>query len=184
MSTSPETFPITLAGIRRELRLFEVKPGLKIAILNILGDTELVEACARELTSRLAPIEYDLLVTAETKSIPLAHSMAVHANKAYVILRKSYKVYMGKAQQVETMSITTGAPQILVLDEKDAVRVRNKRVVIVDDVISTGSTLEAMRQLMSEAGAAVVAEAAICTEGENADWDKIIHLGELPLFCD
>ncbi len=184
MSTSPETFPITLAGIRRELRLFEVKPGLKIAILNILGDTELVEACAMELTGRLANIEYDLLVTAETKSIPLAHSMAVHAHKSYVVLRKSYKVYMGKAQQVETMSITTGAPQILVLDEKDAGRIMGKRVVIVDDVVSTGSTLEAMRKLMSEAGADVVAEAAICTEGDNADWDKIVHLGELPLFCD
>ncbi len=110
--------------------------------------------------------------------------MAVHANKSYVILRKSYKVYMGKAQQVETMSITTGGPQILVLDEKDAGRVKGKRVVIVDDVVSTGSTLEAMRKLMSEAGADVVAEAAICTEGENADWDKIVHLGELPLFCD
>jgi adenine phosphoribosyltransferase len=184
MSTSPETFPITLAGIRRELRLFEVKPGLKIAILNILGDTELVEACARELTLRLAPFDYDLLVTAETKSIPLAHSMAVQANKAYVILRKSYKVYMGNARQVETLSITTGSPQSLVLDEKDADRIKGKRIVIVDDVISTGSTLEAMRKLMSEAGATVVAEAAICTEGENTDWDKIIHLGELPLFCD
>jgi len=184
MTTSAEFFPITLAGVRRELRLFEVKPGLKIAILNILGDTELVEACARELTRRLAAIEYDLLVTAETKSIPLAHSMAVHAGKAYVILRKSYKVYMGKARQVETLSITTGSPQLLVLDEKDAERVKGKRIVIVDDVISTGSTLEAMRKLMAEAGATVVAEAAICTEGENAGWEKIIHLGELPLFCD
>jgi adenine phosphoribosyltransferase len=184
MSTSAEFFPISLAGIHRELRLFEVKPGLKIAILNILGDTDLVEACARELTDRLAATQYDLLVTAETKSIPLAHSMAVHANKPYVILRKSYKVYMGKALRVETLSITTGSPQILLLDEKDAERVKDKRVVIVDDVVSTGSTLEAMRQLMAEAGATVVAEAAICTEGENADWDKIVHLGELPLFCD
>jgi adenine phosphoribosyltransferase len=184
MSTSTETFPITLAGVPRELRLFEVKPGLKIAILNILGDTELVEACARELTRRLAAVEYDLLVTAETKSIPLAHSMAVQSNKPYVILRKSYKVYMGEVLKVETLSITTGSPQTLILDEKDAKLIRGKRVVIVDDVVSTGSTLEAMRKLMSDAGATVVAEAAICTEGESAEWDKIIHLGELPLFCD
>jgi adenine phosphoribosyltransferase len=184
MSPNPETYPITLAGIQRELRLFEVKPGLKIAILNILGDTELVEACAKNLLQKLTGVEFDLLVTAETKSIPLAHSMAVHANKPYVILRKNYKVYMGKARQVETLSITTGSPQLLVLDEKDSQLIRGKRVVIVDDVISTGSTLEAMRKLMNDAGASVVAEAAICTEGENAAWDKVIHIGELPLFCD
>jgi adenine phosphoribosyltransferase len=184
MSPSPETFPISLAGIRRELRLFEVKPGLKIAILNILGDTELVEACAGELLLRLSGVAFDLLVTAETKSIPLAHSMAAKAKVPYVILRKSYKVYMGKARQVETLSITTGNPQILVLDEKDAELIKDKRVVIVDDVVSTGSTLDAMRELMSDAGASVVAEAAICTEGDNTEWDKIIHLGELPLFCE
>ena len=184
MSPNPQTFPITLAGIPRELRLFEIKPGLKIAILNILGDTELVEACAKTLLNKLGSIEFDLLVTAETKSIPLAHSMAVHANKPYIILRKSYKIYMGKAIQVETLSITTGAPQTLILDEKDSQTIQGKRVVIVDDVISTGSTLDAMHKLMDIAGAKVVAEAAICTEGDNAKWEKIMHLGELPLFCD
>jgi adenine phosphoribosyltransferase len=184
MSTSAETYPITLSGVKRDLRLFEVKPGLKIAILNILGDTELVEACAKELTQKLAGFDYDLLVTAETKSIPLAHAMAVQAGKSYVILRKSYKVYMGKALKVETLSITTGTPQTLILDEKDARLVSGKKVVIVDDVVSTGSTLDAMRKLMEDAGARVVGEAAICTEGENADWEKIIHLGELPLFCE
>jgi adenine phosphoribosyltransferase len=184
MSPSVETFPITLAGIHRELRLFEVKPGLKIAILNILGDTELVEACAKALLEKLGTIEYDVLLTAETKSIPLAHSMAVHVSKPYVILRKSYKVYMGKTLQVETLSITTGSPQVLFLDEKDAQLLKGKKVVIVDDVVSTGSTLDAMRKLMGDAGAMVVAEAAICTEGENSAWEKIIHLGELPLFCD
>lgn len=184
MSSSPETYTITLAGIHRELRLFEVKPGLKIAILNILGDTELVEACASELLQKLSSVEFDLLVTAEAKSIPLAHSMAVHVNKPYVVLRKSYKVYMGKAAQVETLSITTGKPQLLVLDEKDAELVKGKRVVIVDDVVSTGSTLDAIRKLVSDAGASVVAEAAICTEGENTAWEKVYHLGELPLFCD
>ncbi len=184
MSTNPQAFTITLAGIPRELRLFEIKPGLKIAILNILGDTELVEACAKALLKNLGATEFDLLVTAETKSIPLAHSMAVHANKPYIILRKSYKIYMGKAIQVETLSITTGTPQTLILDEKDSQTIRGKRVVIVDDVVSTGSTLEGMRKLMNTAGAKVVAEAAICTEGDSPEWAKIIHLGELPLFCD
>jgi adenine phosphoribosyltransferase len=184
MSPHPLTFPITLAGIPRELRLFEIKPGLKIAILNILGDTELIEACAKELLKKLEPNQFDLLVTAETKSIPLAHSMAVHANKPYIILRKSYKIYMGEAIRVETLSITTGAPQTLILDEKDSQTIRGKRVVIVDDVVSTGSTLEGMRKLMDAAGANVVAEAAICTEGDSPEWSKIIHLGELPLFCD
>lgn len=184
MSSSPQTFPITLAGIKRELRLFEIKPGLKIAILNILGDTELVEACSKELLQKLGSTEFDVLVTAETKSIPLAHSMAVRAQKPYVILRKSYKVYMGNAMQVDTLSITTGAPQILYLDEKDSLTIRGKRVLIVDDVVSTGSTLEGMRKLMNAAGAKVVAEAAICTEGNSAEWEKIVHLGELPLFCE
>jgi adenine phosphoribosyltransferase len=182
MPPSRETYPVEIAGIRRNLPLFEVKPGLKIAVLNILGDTELVEAAARALADRLAEVDYDLLVTAEAKSIPLIYALAVCTHKPYVVLRKSYKPYMGEALQAETLSITTGAPQTLYLDEKDRELVTGKRVVLVDDVISTGSTLQGMRLVMNKAEARVAAEAAIFTEGERAQWESIIALGHLPVF--
>jgi adenine phosphoribosyltransferase len=164
--------------------LFEIKPGLRIAILNILGDTELVQACASELGKKLKDVDYDLLVTAEAKSIPLAYALSVETKKPYVILRKTYKPYMGDALKAETLSITTGQPQILILDEKDRELIQNKKVVILDDVISTGSTLQGMRMILDKANASVVAEAAILTEGDRAQWMHILSLGHLPLFTD
>lgn len=184
MTQTRSTYAVDIAGVHRELRLFQIKPGLKIAILNILGDTELVEACARELGQKLEKVDYDVLVTAEAKSIPLAHALSVVTSKPYVILRKSYKPYMGDALQAETLSITTGQPQTLYLDEKDREMMKGKRVVILDDVISTGSTLQGMRLLLQKGGAEVVAEAAIFTEGERAKWANIISLGHLPVFTD
>ncbi len=184
MSTAQGTHPVEIAGIKRELRLFEVKPGLRIAVLNILGDTELVEAAGRALAEKLSGLTYDLLVTAEAKSIPLAHAVAVQAQKRYIVLRKSYKPYMGQAIEVETLSITTGQPQTLYLDEKDVALVHGRRVVLIDDVISTGSTLQGMRLVLAKAGADVVAEAAIFTEGERSQWENIVSLGHLPLFTD
>jgi adenine phosphoribosyltransferase len=177
-------YPVDIAGVHRELTLFEIKPGLRIAILNILGDTELVTACARALAEKLSTTEYDVVVTAETKSIPLAHAFSVETRKPYVILRKSYKPYMGQALSAETLSITTGQPQTLYLDQKDRDLMTGKRVVILDDVISTGSTLQGMRLLMQRAGANVVAEAAIFTEGERAKWSDVVSLGHLPVFTD
>lgn len=183
--TTYETYPVEVAGVRRELRLFQIKPGLRIAILNILGDTEFVEAAARELATKLVPLSPDVLVTAEAKSIPLAHSLSAHMNNLpYVVLRKTYKPYMGDALQSETLSITTGEPQTLYLDEKDRALVEGKRVVILDDVISTGSTLQGMRLIMGKAGANVVAEAAIFTEGDRAAWSNIVALGHLPVWID
>lgn len=179
-----ETYSIKIAGLKRDLQLFEVAPGLRIAILNILGDTELVQACAKELNKKLKDQDYDVLVTAEAKSIPLAYALAVEAKKPYVILRKTYKPYMGDAIQAETLSITTGQPQTLILDEKDRGIVEGKRAVILDDVISTGSTLQGMRMILEKAGATVAAEAAILTEGDRAKWMHIIALGHLPLFTD
>ena len=175
---------IEIAGVKRDLRLFEIKPGLKIAILNILGDTELVQACARELGQKLQEVDYDILVTAEAKSIPLAYALSVETKKLYVVLRKSYKPYMGDALKAETLSITTGQPQILILDEKDREIIQNKKVVIVDDVISTGSTLQGMRMILDKAGAIVAGEAAILTEGDRAQWMHIYSLGHLPLFTE
>lgn len=179
-----ETHSIEIAGLKRELRLFEIKPGLRIAILNILGDTELVQACAKELGKKLKGVDFDVLVTAEAKSIPLAHALSVEVKKPYVILRKVYKPYMGEALKAETLSITTGQPQVLILDEKDRALIEGKKVVVLDDVISTGSTLQAMRMILEKAGASVAAEAAILTEGDRAQWMHIIALGHLPLFTD
>ena len=179
-----ETYAVEIAGLKRELRLFEIKPGLKIAILNILGDTELVQACARELGAKLKDKAYDVLVTAEAKSIPLAYALSVETKKPYVVLRKVYKAYMGDALRAETLSITTGQPQVLILDEKDRGLIQEKKAVIVDDVISTGSTLQGMRLILEKAGSSVVAEAAIFTEGDRAQWMRIISLGHLPLFTE
>ena len=179
-----ETYAIEIAGLKRELRLFEIKPGLRIAILNILGDTELVQACAKELAQKLKDIDYEVLVTAEAKSIPLAHALSVETKKPYVILRKTYKPYMGDALKAETLSITTGQPQTLILDEKDRELIQGKRVVVLDDVISTGSTLQGIRMILEKAGASVAREAAILTEGDRAQWMHIISLGHLPLFTD
>lgn len=184
MAQKQETYGIEIAGIHRDLKLFEIKPGLRIAILNILGDTELVTACAKALAEKLNTVQYDIFVTAEAKSIPIAHALSEETGKPYAILRKSYKPYMGKALQSETLSITTGKPQMLYLDEKDHDLVRGKKVVIVDDVISTGSTLQGMRMILEKAGAIIVAEAAILTEGERAKWSDVISLGHLPVFSD
>jgi adenine phosphoribosyltransferase len=179
-----EVYPIEIAGLKRELRLFEVKPGLRIALLNILGDTELVQACAHKLADQLKTVPFDVLVTAEAKSIPLAYALAVETTKPYIVLRKTYKPYMGDALQAETLSITTGQPQVLILDEKDRGLIEGKKVLIVDDVISTGSTLQGMRMVIEKAGAQVIKEAAILTEGERSRWENILSLGHLPLFTD
>ena len=177
-------YPIEIGGVKRNLRLFEVKPGLKIAILNILGDTELVQAAAKELSRKIDIQSYDVIITAESKSIPLAHALSIETGKPYVILRKDYKIYMGNALKTETLSITTGKPQILILDEKDRKLVKGKRIAIVDDVVSTGSTLEGMRTIVKKAGGKVTQEAAIFTEGDQSKWKNIISLGHLPIFTD
>jgi adenine phosphoribosyltransferase len=179
-----QTYPVEIAGLKRELPLFEVKPGLRIAILNILGDTELVQACAKALGKQLKKVSYDALVTAEAKSIPLAYALSVETKKPYIVLRKAYKPYMGDALRAETLSITTGEPQTLILDEKDRATIKGRKVVIVDDVISTGSTLEGMRMIIKKAGAEIAAETAIFTEGERSQWMHIVSLGHLPLFTD
>ena len=182
--TKHETYAVEIAGLKRELPLFEIKPGLKIAILNILGDTELAQASAKELAMKLADKSFDVLVTAEAKSIPLAYALSVETKKPYVVLRKAYKLYMGDALKAETLSITTSQPQTLILDEKDRETIKGKKVVIVDDVISTGSTLQGMRMILDKAESTVVAGAAILTEGDRAEWMPIISLGHLPLFTE
>ncbi|MCY3575342.1 MAG: phosphoribosyltransferase family protein [Chloroflexi bacterium] len=179
---SDKVYSVEVAGIRRDLPLMEIKPGVRIAILNILGDAEFVNAASAQLADKLRDRAIDVLVTAEAKSIPLAHMLSTELGLPYIVLRKSYKPYMGDALQSETLSITTGKPQTLFLDEKDRQQVAGKNVAIIDDVISTGSTLQGMRLIMRKAQANVLAEAAIFTEGDRAQWYDIISLGHLPVW--
>lgn len=176
------SYQVEVAGLKRDLPLFEVAPGVKIAIVNILGDTELIQVAAKALADKLKTIDHDVIVTAEAKSIPLLYAIAFQLQKPWVVLRKNYKAYMGDALRTETMSITTGEPQTLILDEKDRPLLQDKQVVLVDDVISTGSTLQGMQLLVSKAGGTVAAQAAIFTEGDRAKWQHIIALGHLPVF--
>jgi adenine phosphoribosyltransferase len=184
VASKREVYRVNIAGIERDLPLFEVAPGVRIAIINILGDTELVQAASRDLALKLADHTPEVLVTAETKSIPLAHALSVVMDLPYVVLRKDFKPYMGNALKAETLSITTGKPQTLYLDEKDQKFVQGRRVALIDDVISTGSTLQAMRLLMEKAKANVVVEAALFTEGDRAQWTGVVALGHLPVFTE
>ncbi|MCH7663162.1 MAG: adenine phosphoribosyltransferase [Chloroflexi bacterium] len=175
---------VKIAGLKRELPKIEVMPGVTIAILNILGDTELVLAAAKALTKQFKKVDYDVMVTAEAKSIPLIHALSVETKKPYVVLRKTYKPYMGAALEAETMSITTNKMQTLYLDEKDHALINGKKVMLVDDVVSTGSTQKAMRAVVEKAGAEIAAEAAILTEGSPEKWEGILSLGNLPVWVD
>jgi len=184
MNSGRGVYPVEIDGLKRDFPLFEVSPGVRIAIFNMLGDTEIVQVASRALAERL-PADAEVLLTAEVKSIPLAYQLSVDTGLPYVIARKTRKVYMGDAACEEVVSITTGTAQTLWLDEKDLPVMRGRRVVIVDDVISTGSTLEGLRRLVRQAGGEVAAVAAVFTEGNDpAKWEGVIALGNLPVFLD
>ncbi len=178
-----ETYTVQVAGLTRHFPLFEVAPGVRIAIFNMLGDTFVVKAAAAALAEELRDTTADVLVTAEAKSIPLIYEMSALMGLPYVVLRKTYKSYMGEAINAKTESITTGKTQTLYLDEKDTRMVFGKQVIVVDDVVSTGSTLKAMGDIIANAGGEVSQIAAVFTEGE-ADWSHIIALGNLPVFVE
>lgn len=178
-----ETYTVEIAGLTRHFPLFEVAPGVRIAIFNMLGDTYIVKAAATWLAEKLKDTPADVLVTAEAKAIPLVYEMSSLMGLPYIVLRKSYKSYMGQAIKAETVSITTGKPQTLYLDEKDIALIRNKHVVIVDDVISTGSTLKGMEQVVAAAEGHISQIAAVFTEGD-ADWSRVMAMGNLPVFVD
>lgn len=181
--TDRSIYSVEVAGLTRHFPLFEVAPGVRIAIFNMLGDTFVVKAAAAALAERLKDTPADVLVTAEAKSIPLIYEMSALMGLPYVVLRKSYKTYMGDAVNAETLSITTGKPQRLYLDEKDRAIVAGRRVIIVDDVVSTGSTLQGMKQVVLKGGGQVTQVAAVFTEGD-ADWSDVVALGNLPVFVD
>jgi adenine phosphoribosyltransferase len=178
-----ETYTVEIAGLTRHLPLFEVAPGVRIAIFNMLGDTIVVKATAAALAEQLKDAAAEVLVTAEAKGIPLIYEMSALMGLPYIVLRKSYKSYMGKAISAETVSITTGKPQTLYLDEKDKALIEGSKVVLVDDVISTGSTLKGMENVVLQAGGEIAKIAAVFTEGDT-DWSHIVALGNLPVFTD
>ena len=178
-----ETYTVEIAGLTRHFPLFEVAPGVRIAIFNMLGDTYIVKAAAAALAEKLKDIEASVLVTAEAKGIPLIYEMSALMGLPYIVLRKSYKSYMGDAISAETVSITTGKPQMLYLDEKDISLINNHSVILVDDVVSTGSTLQGMEKVIMAAGGKVAKVAAVFTEGD-ADWSHVIALGNLPVFTE
>ena len=174
-------YKMTIAGCERELPLCPISDELNIGAFVIFGDPELTTACAEALNAR-AP-EHDVMITAESKGIPLICEMArLQGNRRYILARKSPKLYMKNVFTAEVRSITTDHVQTLCLDGKDAEYMRGKRVLIVDDVISTGESLHAMEELVHQAGGKIVGRMAILAEGDAADRDDIIFLEKLPLF--
>lgn len=177
-----EYYRIKLCGLVRDLPLFEFVPGMKIAIFNILGDTEIVKKIAVSLARRL-PNEAEVLVTPEVKSIPLAYELSRRMKISYVVTRKVKKPYMAGSLGYQTRTFThQSKPQTIWLDGKDRRVLKGKKVILVDDVVSTGSTLKGLRTLMKKAGARVVAEVAVFTEGDPEKWKNIISLDNLPVF--
>lgn len=176
-----EYYRIKVAGLERDLPLCPISDKLKIGAFVIFGDIELTVASARELI-KLMP-EHDIMITAESKGIPLIHEMARQSNAPkYFLVRKNPKLYMTGVFEVKVNSITTAKEQRLYLDTADAELMRGKRILIVDDVISTGESLHAIEELVKAAGGNIVGRMAILAEGDAIKRDDIIYLEKLPLF--
>ena len=175
-----EYYTMKIAGLERKLEKFPVSDKLDIAAFIIFGDVELTVAGCKELIKKLP--EFDVILTPEAKSIPIAYEMARQTDKPYVIARKGMKVYMRNALHVNVTSITTKQEQHLFLGETEANMLKGKRALIIDDVISTGESLAAVRELVKEAGGKEAAACAFLAEGDAADRDDIIFLEKLPLF--
>lgn len=173
---------LRVAGIKRKLPIVRINSHARIASFVILGDTELVIRAAAQLVKRL-PRDIDYLMTAEAKGIPLAQEMSrILGLEHYIIARKSKKAYMHDPLQVSVSSITTHQKQELFLDKPDVARIKDGRVVLIDDVISSGESLEGLELLAQKAGAQIIGKAAILAEGDAAKRDDIIYLEALPLF--
>lgn len=175
------TYELEVAGLKRDLELFPVSDDLMIAAFILFGDVELTVKCAAELIKK-AP-EHDILVTAEAKSISLIHEMARQmGHNDYVVARKGPKVYMKNLLKVTVKSITTDHEQILCIGEREKKMMEGRRVLIVDDVISTGESLEAIEELVKAAGGNIVGKMAVLAEGDAIDREDITVLAPLPLF--
>lgn len=177
------TYTLEVAGLKRDLPICKVTEDLYIGAFVVFGDAELTVACARELLKLIPAGSYDYLLTAEAKGIPLIHEMARQSGaEKYILARKGAKVYMPDPICVEDESITTAGKQKLYLGRDDAELIRGKRVLIMDDVISTGGSLHAMEALVKEAGGIVVDRVAVLAEGAAKDRTDIKFLAPLPVF--
>ena len=174
------TYKMTIAGCERELPLCEVNDHLDIAAFIMFGDVEITEKASAELLKKVP--EHDIVITAEAKGIPLCYEMARQGCGKYIIARKGVKVYMPDPISVNVRSITTLSQQTLYLGKDDADLMKGKRVLIVDDVISTGESLRALEALVEKAGGVIVGKAAVLAEGEAFERDDIIVLEHLPVF--
>ena len=175
------TYEMNIAGLKRELPLCPVSDDLYIGAFVMFGDVELTVHCASELLKR-AP-EYDYLIAPEAKAIPLLYEMARQSGaEKYFLARKGAKAYMSGVFEVDVKSITTAAVQHLVIDAADAEQIRGKRMLLLDDVISTGESLRALEELVERAGGIVAGRMAVLAEGDAIDRDDIIVLAPLPLF--
>ena len=171
---------MTIGGLERELPICELNAKLDIAGFIIFGDVELTVAAARDILAKCP--EFDYIVTPEAKSIPLAYEMSRQSGKKYFVIRKKQKVYMTNPVSVEVQSITTKSVQTLILDGLDGEQIKGKRVLVVDDVISTGESLLAVEKLLEKFDVNIVGKAAVLAEGDSADRNDIIFLEKLPLF--
>ncbi|MEG0457777.1 MAG: phosphoribosyltransferase family protein [Oscillospiraceae bacterium] len=175
------SYKIKVAGLERDLPICKVSDDLSIGAFVIFGDVELTVNCAKELM-KITP-EHDIMITAEAKGIPLLYEMARQENtKKYIIARKAPKLYMKNMFSVEVNSITTAKKQALYLDSDDVAAMKGKKVLIVDDVISTGESLRAVEKLVKQSGGEIVGKMAILAEGDAKYRDDILYLEYLPLF--
>lgn len=177
-----EYYNLKVAGLERKLAICEVNEHLDIAGFIMFSDVELTVACARELLKKVP--DFDVIVTAESKGIPLAYEMArqVGNGMRYIVARKMPKLYMRDPISVDVRSITTAADQKLWLDRNEADYLSDKRILIVDDVVSTGESLEALHKLIDRTGGTIVGQAAVLAEGDAKDRKDLIYLEPLPLF--
>ena len=175
-----DTYELNVAGLKRDLKLYKVADNLYIAAFIMFGDTELTENCAAKLLD-IVP-DFDVVFTAECKSIPLVYEFCKQAGKSYIVARKGPKVYMEDIIYTDAQSITTVNMQKLCIGNEDVEKIKGKKVLIMDDVISTGGSLVSMEYLIEKAGGKIVGKAAVLAEGEAADRDDIIFLEKLPLF--
>ncbi|OGM01870.1 hypothetical protein A2115_00265 [Candidatus Woesebacteria bacterium GWA1_41_8] len=180
-------YPITLCGLKRKLPLIPISKNTKIASFNILGDAELTQKVALELSKKLKKIEFDYLVGPEVKVVPLIYELAKRlGHKKYVICRKSVKPYMTSPSILKPLSHFPKHVRPLVINGEDKIMLSGKKVVIVDDVVSTGVTIRMIKYLMDKIGAKVVATVAVIRQGEKQfdEMENFIYLAELPLFKD
>ncbi len=174
-----KSYRVQIGSLWRDLPVVEVAPGTSVALFNMLGDTEATEQAAALLASKIPPT-VQVLVTPEVKALPLAHAISRISGLPYIVIRKTQKPYMVHPVVREVISITTGKPQLLVLDGLDVPKIQSHRVAIVDDVVSSGGTLTSLSEIIGSVGGDVVAVLAVFTEG--AERPEILSLGHLPLF--